>query len=297
MSTKDNSAKIAPDKMTTPQGKLLDKVEVFGWEIVDKSGRFQKISKKLLNVDHDYQRDVVKHARINRIANSWSWARFGILSVARRPDDTFWVFDGQHRKLAADKRSDIDELPCMVFTASGPVDEAKMFLDVNCDRGTVGMLDRFKALVTQNDPIALAVRDMLAATGHVAGRGSCKTHVRCLGVLMLAMKADRGAAQVAWDCAVIVCDGVQIIDRVYQGLLVLERHLSRHDLGSLGNAKLRPFLSRLTPKGIIRSIHQTAEFYGKSGPRIYGEAILRLMNKGRQNRIPSLYSEVDSDDA
>jgi len=35
--------------------------------------------------------------------------------VALRDDNKWFVVDGQHRKLAADQRSDIRELPCLVF--------------------------------------------------------------------------------------------------------------------------------------------------------------------------------------
>lgn len=287
--------KLPPDKILPPQGEPVDKVDVYGWQILDKSGQFRKISKHELNIDHDYQRDHVHHARVNRIASRWSWVRFGVICVVRRPDGTYWVFDGQHRKLAADKRSDIDELPCIVFTSTGPVDESKFFLDSNCDRGAVSMLDRFKALVAQNDAVALSVKSMTERSGYRIQRGKARKSVQCVGVLMRAVASDQESAQAAWDALVAISDHESIVDRVFQGLYAVEKHVKRLELGSIADAKLRPFLSRLTIRSILRSIAETAAFYGKGGPKVYGEAVLRIMNKGRQHKIPSLYAEDDTD--
>jgi hypothetical protein len=297
LASRNGKAKVAelpPDKVHTPHGQVMDKIDVYGWEILDKSGRYQKISKTQLNVDHDYQRDNVKNARVIRIASKWQWSRFGTISVALRPDGTFWVFDGQHRKLAADKRSDIDLLPCMVFTSTGPVAEAGWFL-AQTDRGNLTMLDRFKALVTQNDPTAIAARDMIAASGYKIAYSSGTKTVRCISAIMQCVRTDPDAAQVAWDMAVAISDGENIADVVFWGLFVVERHLARLSLGSIADAKIRPFVTRLTTRAILRSVAETAAYFGKGGQKVYGESVLRLMNKGRQHKIPSLYAERTED--
>ena len=95
----------------------LDKVQRYGWVTAHAQGRFEMINKRLLNVNTEiYQREASK-TKVLELASNWSWIACGALIVADR-DGVYWVADGQHRKLAADKRSDIKELPCMVFTVA-----------------------------------------------------------------------------------------------------------------------------------------------------------------------------------
>lgn len=291
-------AKLPADQMLTIGGNVADKIDMYGWEMVDKCGRFQKVSKRELHIDPGYQREHVKHARVNRIASRWSWVRFGALSVARRPDGSLWVFDGQHRKLAADKRSDVDELPCMVFTATGAVDESKFFLDVNCDRGTVAMIDRFKALLAQKDPVAEEVTRMVAATGYKISRGGADFTVQCAGALYRMTKADGEAAAVAWQVAAEMYAGKPVLDRVFSGLWGAERHIRRSGLGSIARPPFSAALVKLTPTKICRSIAATGEYHGAGGPKTQAEGVIRLLNHGRRtNLVPSLYTGAASDEA
>lgn len=286
-----NGAPVPPDKMTTPQGALLDKAEVFGWEVVDKPGKFMRISKRELHIDHDYQRKRVKHFRVNRIASRFSWRSFLTLGVAQRPDGTYWVFDGQHRKLAADKLSDIDLLPCMVFPVAERTGESKAFLDVNADRGAVGAFDRFDSLLIQNDPVAHAVKQMVEADGYKIAAGNAQFTVQCVGALSRCVSLDAEAATAAWKAAVEAYGGEPIPDRAMLGLFTFEKHLRKHELGSLSEAKFSQFAARLSPTMIHRSVVETVAYHGKGGPKVCGEAILRLYNRGRRNTIPSLYAD------
>jgi hypothetical protein len=282
-----------------PHGKTtMDKIERYGWEIIDKPGRYQKISKTELNVDPDYQRDRVRQSRVTRIAAKWSWVQFGCLLVAFRPDGTYWVFDGQHRKLAADCRSDIDLLPCIVFSSPGPVLEARWFLS-QTDRGNITMFDKFKALIAQNDETALAVKTLIEASRYTMSLSPGKHTVRCPGLLTQWMRTDPEATRTAWAIAVSIADGEPMSERALAGLIFLQRHLTRYSLPDLESVSLRPFVNRLTFSSIIRSVAQTAEFYGRGGVRVYGEAVLRLLNKGRRNKIPSLivtHAENDNEE-
>src|SRR4051812_44439221 len=120
MATMTVSQELAP----SPNGRSVSKVEKFGWIIVDKRGVAMDIPKCSLHVDKSYQRDALGSSKILRIAREWSWIACGRLIVGIRPDGSYVVIDGQHRKLAADKRSDIADLPCEVFEVLGPSQEA-----------------------------------------------------------------------------------------------------------------------------------------------------------------------------
>lgn len=95
----------------TPLG--LDKVQRYGWTMQDKQGEQRQINKNLLLVNDDYQR-TASASKILEIASEWSWIGCGVIIVAKR-DGSYWVIDGQHRVLAAKRRSDIKEMPCLVL--------------------------------------------------------------------------------------------------------------------------------------------------------------------------------------
>ncbi|MEK9738014.1 MAG: hypothetical protein VW239_11885, partial [Candidatus Nanopelagicales bacterium] len=108
-----------------------DKVTAFNWEMKGEPGEFQWISKNLIKIDlESYQRRNPRLA--NKIAKSWSWTACNAISVMRRGNQ-YYAVDGGTRLLAAKMRSDIKNMPCMVFESGddGVVDEANAFTDIN----------------------------------------------------------------------------------------------------------------------------------------------------------------------
>ncbi|NQX93440.1 MAG: hypothetical protein HRT64_00670, partial [Erythrobacter sp.] len=146
-------ATLAPNPEVNALGH--DKVKRYNWAKPTDKGEFRYIHKRLLRVNDAYQREAFKSKQIE-LASNWSWIACGVIIVAER-DGHFWTIDGQHRKLAADRRSDITELPCMVFKVDGVREEAKAFLATNTNRKPVTALGKFKALLTAEDPAALLV--------------------------------------------------------------------------------------------------------------------------------------------
>lgn len=288
---------IGPDEHRLPHGGVMKKVEVFGWKTVDQPGEPMRLDKRLINVDHSYQRQHVNHARVLRIASEFSHVCFGSISVAKRPDGTFWCFDGQHRLAGAMKRADIISVLCTVHNSRGPVDEARFFLAINQDRGAVAALDAFRSLVTHKDPVALVVNAMVKATGYRVARGSGKQTVQCVGLLLRIAGQDAAAAETAWRMAARVFDGGSPTDRILHGLFRAERHLQRLGLGSIADPKYTAALLKLTPDRLNKSIVTTSEYYDRGGPLIYGEGVIRLLNHGRRtNPIPSMIKTKESDE-
>jgi hypothetical protein len=123
------------------------------------------IHKHDLNIDHTYQRENVIISKVQQIQASWSWIGCGTILVALRHDGSYWVMDGQHRVLAARNRSDIDELPCLVFAVESKTDEAAGFLVANTQRKPVTAIAKYKAMVLTNDPTAMAVDEVLRRLG------------------------------------------------------------------------------------------------------------------------------------
>ena len=121
----------------------MDNIRKYGWKVIDKPGEFYLIPKKDLFVDQEYQRMKINEQRINKFASNWSWIKCGVLTIAIR-NDQWYVVDGQHRKLAADKRSDIKHLPCMVFELNDISEEAEAFVSINSSKTNVSGYDNRK---------------------------------------------------------------------------------------------------------------------------------------------------------
>lgn len=275
----------------------MTKVEKYKWVIVDRKGRFHWVLKGDLQVDHEYQRQNINNDRLLDLCDRWSWVACGALSVARRANGSLWVIDGQHRKLAADKRADIDKLPCLVFDVAERADEATGFLQLNTHRGAVRMLDRFNAMVMAGDPDAVEVRRLIEASGYrIASRGS-KTDdqfvVRCVGAILTGVRRDRDIARRVWALCAELYAGVQVPDFTFQALFYLEGFLGRRGCGSLTDSANRSALSRLTPAMLAQSIAEAKHFCG-NGSKAGAEGVVRLLNKGRRSRrLPHPYAEAE----
>jgi hypothetical protein len=269
-----------------------DKVKMFGWKVVDEPGRFSMIFKQELHIDHDYQRTHVSNVRVNDIAREFSWVAFGVLLVAERPDGSKWVFDGQHRKLGADKRSDIQLLPCMVYQCSQRVNEAEGFLKSNTSRGPVKAIDKFNALVMAGEPLAVEVKHMVESSGYEINRTTGQFRVACVGALLNCVRIDKLCASRAWQMCVELFSGEMVHERVMVGLFNLEMHLQKTGNGSIFDRANRESIMRHGHAAILKSIVESCAYNG-GGPKACAEGVLRLINKGRSSRrIPSVYGET-----
>ncbi|MGN6270903.1 MAG: DUF6551 family protein [Sphingomonas sp.] len=121
-----------------------------------------------LNVDHSYQRSIANgtsRTRIRRIAREWDWDLCQTLVVSRRPDDSLWIVDGQHRQAGATLRGDIYDLPCLIHTYPGVAEEAAHFVALNQSRRPLSAMDMFNAAIASGDRAALSVMLLIEGAG------------------------------------------------------------------------------------------------------------------------------------
>lgn len=132
------------------------KREVYGWQKPGEGGEFMWLDKNLLNVDPTYQRSK-SQVKVDTISREFSWPALGCILVALRSDARYFVYDGQHRVMAAKRRDDVQELPCLVFHFDELSAEAQAFVQANTVRGAVSIVDKFRARIEANDADALAM--------------------------------------------------------------------------------------------------------------------------------------------
>jgi hypothetical protein len=87
-------------------------------------GRFATLPVGALKFEkYDQDEGVDDSFLIKRIAAEWNAIACGALSVSRRADGTYWVYDGRVRLQAA-RRLGITELPCMIYEGLSREQEA-----------------------------------------------------------------------------------------------------------------------------------------------------------------------------
>jgi hypothetical protein len=121
-----------------------------------------------LSIDDLYQRSTDNEASrklIASIAAKFDWRLCGSLVVSRRTDDTLTIIDGQHRWMAASRRSDIPQLPCCVFRYESIEEEARMFILANRARKPMNRLDNYFAALAAADEDALEIQQFVFDAG------------------------------------------------------------------------------------------------------------------------------------
>lgn len=272
-----------------------DKVKRYGWVSKNEPGKLMYVPKEQLRVDQTYQRSLNDSKR-KRIASNFNWAALGVLLVARRPDGSLWVIDGQHRLAAAMSRSDVRDVPVVIFEFGGNIqDEAGDFLIANKERKPLTGVDSFKAQVASGDAVAIAVNDMVHSTGRVVGIARDSKTVRCVAALYSCMQSNATAMKQLWPLICELCDGEGIDNRLVFGLHWLETRLvdqDDQDASLLASANRRKLLDAGVSK-ILRSIGDACAYYHRGGQAVFAKGILNVLNHKRRNLLQIRGSALD----
>lgn len=260
-----------------------DKVARYGWKVTSDRGEFQRVPKAELKINHEvYQRDGAV-AKILELASNWSWISCGVLVVARRGGE-LWVVDGQHRKRAADRRSDINELPCLIFDVQSVKQEARAFLDTNTNRKPVTSLAKFKALLAAGDGRAHFVNDAVTATGlRWATASQSPGDFKAVALaLSLAERASDAFVRVIGVAAKLALDARTPLHwRVLSGLDYIDSNVE----GGLSNKRLLARIEKIGIAALTHGADSAAKYYAKGGAKVYGDGMMQAINKGLINRF------------
>ena len=262
--------------------------EVFDWADPGQRGRLVWLHKDQLNVDHTYQRKNISQTRVNEIASNWSWAALLVIGVCQRADGTYWVYDGQHRVLAAKKRDDIFDLPCIVFNVGAVSDEADAFVRGNTVRGAMRRLDKYKAQIVAGDKTALAVQDLVESCDYRIGAGTGEGVVACVESIDRAVRTDYKVAQEAFLMCATICNRHTFSSKMFTSMFYLEQHLQKNGL-SINIPNIRDKLQSTDVNGLMGAIEESERYHKKNGARIGAQGLVQFINKGRRTRyVPSI---------
>lgn len=260
----------------------VDKTYRYKWITSDKPGVFQMIKKTSLHIEKEYQRDQ-EPGRIIEITKSWSWVRCGVLIVCER-DGVYWVVDGQHRLMGSMRRSDIDALPCLVFTSTGIKEEASRFYDINTDRKAVSAIAKHRALLAAGDKTAAQVQHELDLLDlRIVATATSAGHLKCIGWCMSKCAENPESFRAVLELVTTICnlDSMPVSEKLCQGFWYLNQICE----GGVRNKRL---WQRSIEKGgrvLLTAATRAAAIYAAGGLKVFGEGMLTEINKGLRTKI------------
>jgi len=261
----------------------VDKIERYGWTVKPERGTYMEIRKGSLLVNRDvYQRDEIGSKALE-FAKQWSWIACGTLIVAKRGGQ-YWVVDGQHRKGGADRRSDIDTLPCLVFEVDEVEREAQAFLDANTNRRPVLALAKFKALLATGDEEAQFIEGAINAAGlTISAYCQSAGQFKAINAAQRIAKLDRHALVrvLTVGADLTHADDMPLQQRMILGLYYLHTTIE----GGLDNRGLVKRMTQVRAKALSRGADAAAQYYASGGAKVYGNGMLDVINKGLRNKF------------
>lgn len=272
------------DKSLAPspgKGAPVDKAEKFSWAKPTTPGVFRLVNKSLLNVDDKYQRDRTSEEAVKRIARTWDWTLFEVLMVAEREDKSLWVFSGGHRTRASFYRSDIIDLPCMIFQLADISDEARSFIAGAKMKTSINSLDTFRAAVVAMEPAACKTAAMLSDLGiKVKKTATRPNELKCVHTVQNAVIENAENAKRVMSLVVNMANEEPICSVVFRGIFRLVQHFKDRDI----LAEYAEEFARLTQQEIEKAIRQTKAEIGKGGEAIEAKGVIVALNKGKKTR-------------
>ncbi len=265
---------------TVNYGKI-SKLERYNWTIQDQPGQMQMIAKGDLQIDHLYQR-YASEDKLKAIARDWSWIACGAITVADR-EGVLFVVDGQHRVLAARRRIDIIDMPCVVFKTHEAKQEAKGFLTAQTQRKPMYALEKFKALLVIEDKAAQLVQKLIDVSGRTIGTKSSTNSVMCIGVLIRAANSNAEILNNLWPLIISVCEGRALHERIVEGLIYIEKHMPNG--ASLMDNEWQRRVKKTGADALLDGAAKASAFFSRGGEKVWAAGMIEAINRNHRNRL------------
>jgi hypothetical protein len=186
--------------------------------------QYGDIDKNKLIVPIDsYQRDESEGKIAREIALHFDPVAFGVLTVIKDIDGILKIADGGTRHAAAMMRTDITDLPCMVYTGMTEEEAAKTFLRINMNRRRLQIDQQQKSELIAREELALAAEKTLQSfRNNRIGFDS-------LSALRSSLKSTPDATQTIIEMTPKFAIDKHLTSRVFKGLVWLESELRKQE--------------------------------------------------------------------
>lgn len=262
---------------TTPDGQL--KSQRYKWrEINPCSGELKWINKELLHVDSIYQRtDQVSAGKVAELAANFNWIAFGVLLIAQRRDESLWIYDGMHRWFAALKRSEVTQLPCIVFKFDSIASEARAFESVNQNRKVIPALSVHKARMAYGEELTVFTVNTLAEFGMKFTSTAAKFgDVKCVSACIDLAKKNKETFRLVVSLAADLCkaDDMELQKILIEGLFFIH-----HRIEGLLDATLVERIRNVGAVSLCAGIHREEIRVNMRGDEVSAQGIINEINK------------------
>lgn len=255
------------------------KIDRYKWKVRDEVGELSWLSKGLIDVDLDYQRNT-NQAKVLDIARNWSWVACGTITVADR-DGTFYAIDGQHRVAAARLRSDITNLPCVIFKVDGVRAEAEGFLAANTGRKPLTGIDKYRAKILTADEATVALSGLLDRAGYTVRNSSDKATAKAVAMFAKLAARDLDALNKVFMVFAEDLDHAYAHEISVTALWFLEsgQHVDLLD------RRTRARIRSLGAGEILVAAKRASAYYARGGEAVWAEGVTNALNKGMRKPI------------
>jgi hypothetical protein len=180
--------------------------------------------------------------------------------------------------MAAQKRSDIQTLPCLIFNSVGQKEEARGFFNINKLRKPISAIDTFRALLIAGDEIALFVKQICDELDIEITKNSNHAHqLKCIAIAQnLAKNNKDDFIQIMTFVNTLCGDVMAISDRLLTGISYINAHCEY----GLNNKKLTTRLLEAGPVRLLEGANKASMYFNKGGPKIFAQGFLDVINKG-----------------
>lgn len=131
--------------------------------MLERPSRLVELHAKEFSIDLKVQREL-NEKRADEMADNFQPHALGLVTASKRTDGHTYLLDGSHRISAARKANYDGLIACRLFENLTLEEEAALFLTLNKSRA-VQAIDRFKVRVTQNEPAAVSINNVLKTYG------------------------------------------------------------------------------------------------------------------------------------
>lgn len=262
----------------------MTKVDRYDWDALPDGVPIRMVPLAKMAVDNTYQRDRLSEVNIMAIARHWSHAACGALVANLREDGLYYILDGNHRRLAAERRGDIVALPCRVCQGLTVPEEAALFRALNMVRTKVDAYCRYRSALVQGDALTVELNNVLTGMGLAVRQGD---EPHCLAFPVALFRAFRNGARETVDALAIgrtmIGPAQNITKEIFIGTwYVLRRAAAERVREYAGNV-----YDRGGRKLLLNSIHEATIELGKTRAheRICGIGVARVLNYRRKAPI------------
>lgn len=266
------------DKLAQMGGK--SKIEQYRWSLKDEPGELKYVNKNLIEVDHEYQRSYVLD-KAKKMAADWSWCACGAIIVSRRPTGEFFVIDGQHRVLAALKRDDIIDLPCVVFEIDSIKTEAQGFINSNTNRKAISSLSKFHAEIIAEDESAIYLASTLEKLGIRVSKSRAPLALQSVVACKRMIKEDKMAFEKTMELVAELCREYPIYESVMTGLFYLARNLTT----GITDERLKRRILTIGLPRLKKATFDAAAYYSRGGAKVWATGMRDEINSGLRNKF------------